>query len=335
MVLAQLRTVLLERATYGYRRATALVNRHFGTRYNRKRVRRVLALAGWTLPVRGPRRSGRPHRGRVARDGSNERWCSDTLTVACWSGEVVEIGFALDCCAVPAVVARRGRSRGGHRALMRAAVGALRWSGPGDPVAPTAAASTARHGRGRGARAHARDDAGLQRVERHGGGLRPHAQARLRGGADLARRRRCSRSSAGSPLQRAPLGARLPRAARVPAAAGGDADGLGQPVSRQLGSTTGTGLPLVSTPDGATRPYRAGPFGPTGAHPVRHLPRDDGSSGAYCREPSCVRPLHVPQKAAKQWANGRVSGPPGPWWEHYRHEPVTRAWVEIPAMAGS
>lgn len=127
VVLAQLRTVLRERATYGYRRATALVNRHFGTRYNRKRVRRVLALAGWTLPVRGPRRSGRPHRGRVARDGSNERWCSDTLTVACWSGEVVEIGFALDCCdreCLAVVAEARALTAADIQALMQAAVAA-------------------------------------------------------------------------------------------------------------------------------------------------------------------------------------------------------------------
>lgn len=86
-----------------------------------------MALAGWTLPVRGPRHSGRPHRGRVARDGSNERWCSDTLTSACWSGEVVEIGFALDCCdrECPAVVAEaRALTAADIQALMQAAVAA-------------------------------------------------------------------------------------------------------------------------------------------------------------------------------------------------------------------
>jgi putative transposase len=28
---------------------------------------------------------------------SNERWCSDTLEIPCWNGELVVLGFALDC----------------------------------------------------------------------------------------------------------------------------------------------------------------------------------------------------------------------------------------------
>jgi len=38
----------------------------------------------------------REHDGRVATIGSNCRWCSDTLKFACWKGEVVRVGFALD-----------------------------------------------------------------------------------------------------------------------------------------------------------------------------------------------------------------------------------------------
>jgi putative transposase len=29
--------------------------------------------------------------------GSNQRWCSDKMTIACWNGEIVELAFALDC----------------------------------------------------------------------------------------------------------------------------------------------------------------------------------------------------------------------------------------------
>ena len=136
-LLAQLRTVLRERATYGYRRATALVNRHFATAYNRKRVRRVMELAGWTLPVKAQRRNGRAHTGRVARDGSNERWCSDSLQVACWSGEVVEIGFVLDCCdreCLAVVGQPRALTGADIRALMQAAVQAR--LGGARPLAP-------------------------------------------------------------------------------------------------------------------------------------------------------------------------------------------------------
>ena len=73
VLVAQLRAVLRERATYGYHRATALVNWYFGTAYTRKRVRRVMELNGWVLPVKRRRRNSRTYTGRVARDGSNER----------------------------------------------------------------------------------------------------------------------------------------------------------------------------------------------------------------------------------------------------------------------
>jgi transposase InsO family protein len=58
-------------------------------------------LGGWTLPRAARaarRRTGRAHTGLIRREGSNERWCIDTLEVACWNGELVMIGFALDCC---------------------------------------------------------------------------------------------------------------------------------------------------------------------------------------------------------------------------------------------
>ena len=98
VVTAQIRTVIRTRASYGYRRVTALVNRAFATGYNRKRIRRVMEMSGWNLPRPSRRRTGRAHTGRGRRDGSNERWCSDTLEIVCWSGELVVIGFALDCC---------------------------------------------------------------------------------------------------------------------------------------------------------------------------------------------------------------------------------------------
>lgn len=71
------------------------------------------------------------------RGASNERWCSDTLQIPCWNGDLIELGFILDChdreaiahVAVPrkysaadvqelleaAVIARLGTSRSGER----------------------------------------------------------------------------------------------------------------------------------------------------------------------------------------------------------------------------
>jgi len=106
VVLAQLRQMLRDRASYGYRRARRIVNRQFGTGYNRKRIQRVMRLYGLALPIRGRRRRGRRHEGQVECVISNQRWCSDVLEIACWNGEVVHLVFALDCCdrEVPAHV---------------------------------------------------------------------------------------------------------------------------------------------------------------------------------------------------------------------------------------
>jgi len=106
-VVAQLRQVLRERGSYGYRRAHWIVNRQFQTGYNRKRIQRVMRLYGLALPVRGRRRRGRRHEGQVECVVSNMRWCSDVLEIACWNREVVHLAFSLDCCdrEVPAYVA--------------------------------------------------------------------------------------------------------------------------------------------------------------------------------------------------------------------------------------
>ena len=95
------------RATYGYRRVWAMVNRTFRTGYNRKRIRRVMQLHGLMLAPRVHRRHGRPHLGQIRQPASNRRWCSDVFLIPCWSGEVISVAFAIDCHdrEVPAYVA--------------------------------------------------------------------------------------------------------------------------------------------------------------------------------------------------------------------------------------
>lgn len=133
VVHAQLKAVLRERASYGYRRATALVNRVYAVGYNRKRIQRVMQLTGLALPVRARRRTGRAHRGRIRRDRPNERWCSDSLQLACTNGEVVEIGFVLDCCdreCIATVAEARDLDGADIRVLMRRAIAARFGAGP-------------------------------------------------------------------------------------------------------------------------------------------------------------------------------------------------------------
>ena len=85
------------RATYGYRRVWAMVNRTFRAGYNRKRIRRLIRLHGLMLPPRVYRRHGRPHLGQVQQPVSNQRCCSDVFLIPCWSGEVLSVAFASDC----------------------------------------------------------------------------------------------------------------------------------------------------------------------------------------------------------------------------------------------
>ena len=107
IVLQQIRAVTNSRATYGYRRVGAMVNRTFRTDYNRKRIRRIMQVHGLMRAPRVHRRHGRPHLGKIQQPASNQRWCSDIFLIACWSGEVLSVAFAIDCHdrEVPADVA--------------------------------------------------------------------------------------------------------------------------------------------------------------------------------------------------------------------------------------
>jgi putative transposase len=129
VVTAQIRTVIRTRASYGARRVRALVNREFEAAYNLKRIQRVMDLNGWKLPRRTRRRTGRAHTGRIQREVSNERWGSDGLEIACWNGELVQLGFALDChdreALATGAVPRDLRAVDSQR-LMHRAVAALR-----------------------------------------------------------------------------------------------------------------------------------------------------------------------------------------------------------------
>jgi putative transposase len=127
VVTAQIRAIIRTRAAYGARRVRALVNREFATGYNVTRIRRVMELNGWTLPRAARRRTGRAHRGRIQRDVSNERWCSDGLEIACWNGELVQVAFALDFHdreAIAHVAVPRDLIGTDIQQLMRAAVAA-------------------------------------------------------------------------------------------------------------------------------------------------------------------------------------------------------------------
>jgi putative transposase len=127
-LVAEIRAVIAELPTYGYRRVHALLRRKALIEGrlppNHKRVHRVMREHGLLLQ----RHAGeveRCHDGKVAVATSDLRWCSDAFEVACDNGERVRVAFALDCCAREAMsyVATTGGIGGGEvRDLMVAAV---------------------------------------------------------------------------------------------------------------------------------------------------------------------------------------------------------------------
>ena len=98
---ADIRRLVDERATYGYRRIAALLKRKRRADgmapVNAKRVYRLMKKHGLVLERHTGRRRPREHDGQVATIRSNCRWCSDALEFSCWNGEVVRVAFALDC----------------------------------------------------------------------------------------------------------------------------------------------------------------------------------------------------------------------------------------------
>jgi len=99
----ELRGLVADLPTYGYRRVWALLRRSRDAqaqpRVNAKRVYRVMRTHGLLLERR-PRhaQSARRHDGKVAVERSNARWCSDGFEFRCDDGAPLRVVFALDCC---------------------------------------------------------------------------------------------------------------------------------------------------------------------------------------------------------------------------------------------
>ena len=96
-----IRRLVDQRPTYGYRRIAALLKRERRSAgqdpVNVKRVYRLMKKHGLLLERHTGRRFPRDHDGQVIAIRSNIRWCSDALEFTCWNGEIVRVAFALDC----------------------------------------------------------------------------------------------------------------------------------------------------------------------------------------------------------------------------------------------
>lgn len=99
-VLSGIKEVIEQRCTYGYKRVTALYNKKRVdsglSRYNKKRIYRVMRDNGLLLPKSGILRREHKGTGKVMTLHSNTRWCSDCFEIHCFNGEKVYVSFVLD-----------------------------------------------------------------------------------------------------------------------------------------------------------------------------------------------------------------------------------------------
>ena len=124
-LLAEIRQLIADQPTYGYRRVHALIRRarreHGGAAVNVKRVYRIMKAHGLLLERHSRGGVERRHDGRVAVDRPDTRWCSDGFEIGCDNGERVRIAFTLDCCdreAISWVATTGGIDSGDIRDLM-------------------------------------------------------------------------------------------------------------------------------------------------------------------------------------------------------------------------
>ena len=125
VLLAEIKAIIAELPSYGYRRVHALLRRHREQTgepaVNVKRVYRVMKAHGLLLARYSGAGIERRHDGRVAVDQPDTRWCSDGFEIGCDNGERVRIAFTLDCCdreAISWIATTGGIDAGDIRDLM-------------------------------------------------------------------------------------------------------------------------------------------------------------------------------------------------------------------------
>jgi putative transposase len=119
-LLEEIKVLIKERPSYGYRRITTLLTRKMCKNVNPKRVYRVMKIHNLLLrkPDVHPKRC---HTGKIETMSSNMRWCSDHFSIQCWNGDQVHVAFSLDTCdreAMKWVASSQGISGEAIRDLM-------------------------------------------------------------------------------------------------------------------------------------------------------------------------------------------------------------------------
>ena len=101
VLLSEIRNILENKPTYGYRRVTSRINalRDKATmaNVNHKRIYRVMKAANLLLAPYA-NKPLRIHNGNIITLHSNTRWCSDGFYIRCDNGDRVQVAFSLDTC---------------------------------------------------------------------------------------------------------------------------------------------------------------------------------------------------------------------------------------------
>jgi putative transposase len=99
-LLAEIKDLIADLPSYGYRRVHALLRRHREqsgeAAENVKRVYHEMKAHGLLLARHFTNCRERHHDGRVGVDQPDTRWCSDSFEIGCDNGERVRIAFILD-----------------------------------------------------------------------------------------------------------------------------------------------------------------------------------------------------------------------------------------------
>jgi len=99
-VLEEIKKILKDRPSYGYKRVTVMLNRERAKKglekFNKKRIYRVMDKNGLLLRKKRFIKKGE-RTGEIITCSSNMRWCSDAFEVCCFNGDRVYVAFSLDC----------------------------------------------------------------------------------------------------------------------------------------------------------------------------------------------------------------------------------------------
>ncbi|MDE0151340.1 MAG: IS3 family transposase [Bdellovibrionales bacterium] len=100
-VLEEIKEVLKDRPSYGYKRVTVMLNKSRARKglnsFNKKRIYRIMDKNGLLLRREKAKKRVFKKTGEIIICVSNVRWCSDAFEIICFNGERVYVAFALDC----------------------------------------------------------------------------------------------------------------------------------------------------------------------------------------------------------------------------------------------